>query len=154
MKCYTHPDSEAIGTCTNCGKPVCTLCAVEVNGKIVCRSCAEKASDPGKQPGIVAINRKEPFFALLLSLIGCLLGWIFPGLGQVYNGQIKKGISLIAINIVTLSLYVISLITIIGAICCLPILLIPLGVGLFAMYDAYTVADKINKGEVVRDWFD
>ena len=34
MQCYKHPDVEAVGACTTCGKPVCEACAIDVGGKI------------------------------------------------------------------------------------------------------------------------
>ena len=47
MKCYVHPEVDAVGTCTSCGKSVCSNCAVEKNGKLVCRTCADTmASQP------------------------------------------------------------------------------------------------------------
>ena len=38
-------------------------------------------------------GRKKPALALVLSAI-------FPGLGQIYNNQIPKGIALIGLNVV------------------------------------------------------
>ncbi len=94
MKCYVHQDVEGVGTCTNCGKVVCPACAMEVNGKIVCKSCAEKMAN---QPlPVQVVNKKEPMLALLLSLIGGFLtAGLLLGLGQIYNGQFKKGISIL-----------------------------------------------------------
>ena len=37
MKCYNHPERDAVGVCVGCGKAaVCKECAVEVDGKIYC----------------------------------------------------------------------------------------------------------------------
>ena len=57
---------------------------------------------------------------------------VLPGLGQVYNGETAKG-------------YAIFVLTLAG----LVLLLIPgLIVWLYAMYDAYAVAGKMNTGEI------
>lgn len=38
MNCSNHPEMEAQGTCTYCGKPFCPDCLVEVDGKMVCKA--------------------------------------------------------------------------------------------------------------------
>jgi TM2 domain-containing membrane protein YozV len=161
MKCYVHPDVEAIGTCTSCGKAICSTCSMEVGGKLVCKPCAEKIA--AQCVTAQAASKKEPALALLLSLVGGLVSGLLIGLGQLYNGQVKKGIILCAVNIVlaftVLFIYICAgIVTIpllgIGFICCIPVLFIPLGLWFWAMYDAYVTADKINKGEPVKDWLD
>lgn len=159
MKCYVHQDVEGVGTCTNCGKVVCPTCAMEVNGKIVCKSCAEKMAN---QPlPVQVVNKKEPVLSVLLSLVGGFLtAGLLLGLGQIYNGQFKKGIGILLIHVfmwaIIIAIYVgISIVTLgVGFICGLPILLLPLVFWLWVMYDAYTVAVKINNGEPVKDWLD
>ncbi len=44
MKCYYHPDHEAIGICISCGKPVCVECKVVLREKIYCNPCVEELS--------------------------------------------------------------------------------------------------------------
>ncbi len=146
MKCYVHPDAEGVGTCTNCGKVVCSECAVEVDGKLVCKTCAsKKAEAPAK-----VVVRKEPLLALLLSLLGGMLTLgILLGLGQIYNGQVKKGI---IISITSILMWIISLGA--GMVCCLLTLLLPLAFWLWVLYDAYMTANKINDGEPIKDWLD
>jgi TM2 domain-containing membrane protein YozV len=184
MKCYVHPDAEAVGTCTNCGKTVCSNCALEMNGKLVCKSCVERmatqasssppvqpaaqpAAQPAPQPtappmapvaaaaaGTMAaapVSKKEPIFSIILS-------FLFPGLGQIYNGQVKKGIVLLVTYVVLwVAIFVVylagSLITMgVGALCCMPVFLVPLIEWLYGMYDAYVVANKLNRGEFTKDW--
>lgn len=74
---------------------------------------------------------KNPIVAALLSFI--LLG----GVGQIYLGQTKKGIIIMAVTLI-LSCIGIGLITwIVGVV------------------DAYIMADKLQKGEAIGDmqWF-
>jgi TM2 domain-containing membrane protein YozV len=44
MLCDKHPEAEAIGACTTCGKAVCEVCAVDVGGQIQCRDCLAKGA--------------------------------------------------------------------------------------------------------------
>lgn len=205
MKCNVHPDVDAVGTCTNCGKTVCANCAIEMNGKVVCKSCIERmAMQPSSQPPVqpvappvaspvppaatpvqpvvqpaappvappaappvapvaappvtpAAPARKEPLLSLILSFLGMFV-FGFIGLGQVYNGQVKKAIILTVGNwVLGCGMFIIYIIAAtvtlgVGGLCCLPILLLPLILWFYAMYDAYIVADKINKGELTKDW--
>jgi len=65
-------------------------------------------------------------------LIAGFCSSVLPGLGQVYNGETAKG-------------FFIFLLTLVG----LVIFLIPgLIVWLYAMYNAYSVAGKMNTGEI------
>ncbi|MDV0447611.1 hypothetical protein MsAg5_15200 [Methanosarcinaceae archaeon Ag5] len=68
---------------------------------------------------------KIPFLSLILS-------FFWTGLGQLYNGQFWRGIAfMILVPIGTLFLIVPGLI-----------------IWIYGMYDAYTQAEKMNKGEV------
>jgi TM2 domain-containing membrane protein YozV len=74
---------------------------------------------------------KNPIIAAILSLI--LLG----GVGQMYIGQMKKGVILIVATVVLSCIGIGVLIPVLGAI------------------DAYMLADKLQKGEAIGDmqWF-
>jgi len=42
LKCYKHPGVDAVGVCSECGKGICDKCAVEIGGKLYCKSDADK----------------------------------------------------------------------------------------------------------------
>lgn len=42
MKCFNHPDVEAVGVCVRCGKAVCKECQRIAEGKVFCPSCFEE----------------------------------------------------------------------------------------------------------------
>ncbi len=42
MKCYKHPKIDAVGVCSECGKGICEKCAVEIGGKLYCKSDADR----------------------------------------------------------------------------------------------------------------
>ena len=49
MKCYYHPDREAVAVCSVCGKPLCAECAHEYKGKIYCKDCLAKVKEEEKK---------------------------------------------------------------------------------------------------------
>jgi TM2 domain-containing membrane protein YozV len=102
---------------------------------------------------------KEPVLSALLS-------FLLSGLGQIYNGQVKKGLVflvldfLLAFGVVFLifggSIFM-GLITFwaggLGMCCCFPFVFLPFVWKVYFMYDAYRVAEQINRSETVIDWF-
>ncbi len=74
---------------------------------------------------------KNPIVAALLSLL------LFGGVGQIYLGQTKKGIILIAATIILSCVAVGVVIPILGAV------------------DAYMLAEKLQNGQPIGDmqWF-
>ena len=78
--CYIHARRIAIGKCVGCGVTLCDECRVLVGGKIHCRRCAKKA-----MTNVHVQAARNPIVAAVSS-------FIVPGFGQVYNGQIGKGI--------------------------------------------------------------
>ena len=162
MKCYTHNDVDAVGTCTSCGKALCTQCAMTVNGKIMCKDCA--VGKAGQSGSPVASDRKEPVFALLLSLVGGLVtGSLLFSLGQLYNGKVKKFMLMTLANLLMGVIYAIAIVVYvvvgvftlgIGCIVLLPLLFLPLIIYGYEIYDAYVTAERMNRGEHVPDWLD
>lgn len=141
MKCYNHADIDAIGVCTVCGKMVCNDCAIMVNGKMVCKSCIE--SQATITPATVSGNKKELVISLLLS-------FFLPGAGQIYNGQVKKGLIMLAGYWISTFTVIVLCFVLVGF-CLLPFLA---AFQIYNIYDAVMTAEKINRGECVRDWLD
>ncbi|HUM04865.1 MAG TPA: hypothetical protein VLT90_05350 [Terriglobales bacterium] len=42
MKCFNHPDVEAVGTCKQCSKGLCSACAKDTGAGLVCSSACEE----------------------------------------------------------------------------------------------------------------
>lgn len=100
----------------------CSNCGMEIDTKAeICPECGVRVN-PGE--------RKSPGVAAVLSVI-------LVGLGQIYNGQIGKGIAFIVIGLVLAY----SMFILIGFV------LYPL-FWIYNIYDAYTTAKKINVGEI------
>lgn len=149
MKCLNHPDVEAPDVCSICGKPVCAACAADFRGKVTCYDCIKEgrtveAAKPAADYG--------PLIALILSFIGGLYG--FPGLGQIFNGQVIKGVILTGAVILTwLVLVAIVLLTWgFGIFVCFPLAFVPMLIHLYAIVDAYLTGKKKQAGLHVKDW--
>lgn len=95
----------------------------------ICPKCGVRVME---QPRVVELA-KNPGIAAVLS-------FLFTGLGQIYNGQIRKGISFIVVGIVCLVLVIV----LVGFI------LYPL-FWIYNIYDAYSSAKKINAGALKPD---
>lgn len=113
MFCGIHNQRIAIRQCEHCEAGVCEECQVILKGQFFCRKCAASVSIPSHN---VPTHKRDAWIALLLSVI-------FPGIGQVYNGQVGKGIVILLTSF----------------------LVIPY---LYGIYDAYATAGKINRGEI------
>ncbi len=105
----------------------CENCGAEIDKKAeICPKC-------GVRTPAGTAEKKNPSLAAILSLL-------FTGLGQVYNGQITKGILFIIIGVVLAAL----IFFLVG------IVLYPL-FWIYNIYDAYSTAKGINAGTVKVD---
>jgi Domain of unknown function (DUF5668) len=86
MKCYHHPEADAVRECRLCGHPLCGQCSVEVQQGVYCRDCLESRlqNPPASASPVTPPDRKSPKVAGWLSII--------PGLGLVYLGQYLKAL--------------------------------------------------------------
>ncbi len=69
--------------------------------------------------------------------LAAVLSFLFTGLGQIYNGQIGKGLVFVLLGIV----FAVSIIVLIG------LILYPV-FWIYNIYDAYNTAKKINAGVI------
>lgn len=107
--------------CRDCG-------AVISRAAEICPECGVRQRDPPKS-GLDAaledvLEGGNPFVAAVLSAL-------FPGLGQIYNRELEKGLVVI----------VASLVALLSALVLVGFVLYP-AVWVYAIYDAYTVADR------------
>ncbi|MEI8350020.1 MAG: hypothetical protein WCI77_07690 [Candidatus Omnitrophota bacterium] len=113
MKCSVHLEREAVGACVECGLAFCEECKVTISNKNYCKKCVERVIKRTK------LSERNPAIAALLS-------FIIAGAGQIYNGQIGKGI------LIFLTAW----------------LVIP---WIYGIFDAYNTAKRINNGEIVTE---
>lgn len=111
----------------------CVNCGAEIDARAeICPKCGVRVAPPPPPPSMppqnVNVERKSEGIAAIAS-------FLFTGLGQIYNGQIGKGIMFIIIGVI-LALTIFILIGII---------LYPI-FWVYNIYDAYNTAEKINAG--------
>jgi len=103
----------------------CVNCGAEIDAKAeICPKCGVR------QPPVI---KKDPTIAAILS-------FLFVGLGQIYNGQLGKGILFMIIQLINVGLCLV----LIGFITA-PLFWI------YGVYDAYSTAKKINAGAIKVD---
>jgi len=139
--CGTQINEEAY-ECPNCGNiqpkspgtKYCSNCGNQIDKRAeICPDCGVR--QPGAPKYQQVYQEKNPVVAAVLSLL-------VVGLGQVYNGEVGKGLLFFIVAIIiglTLFIYI-------------GFILVPL-FWLFAAYDAYTTAEKINRGEQLNNIF-
>lgn len=143
--------------CPNCGKevnenlPICPNCGAKINNRLDnlkpnINSIIYNRNNNNSDSNFNSSNfsnsvhntrnvkkNKRPKLALFLS-------FIFPGFGQLYEGQYIKALSLIVASVISSLLMIIY----IG-------IFLYLIVWVYGMYDAYYTAKKINNGEEIED---
>lgn len=83
MKCYNHPEVDAVATCTDCGKAICQTCAVNVAGRLLCQRClASGTAAIGRAAEAIPTN---PLAIVslglgILGLLGCMCGGSIGGI--------------------------------------------------------------------------
>ena len=99
MRCSFHANREveAIGACTSCGRGICDACAVTIQGRMLCRCCVETVpiDSSRKHAEERNLKLKDPASAAAMSML-------HGGLGQIWNGEIAKGLLLIAAKVAVL----------------------------------------------------
>ena len=139
--------------CANCGDQIdqqaeiCPECGVRQPGATktkYCANCGDQIDQQAeicpecgvRQPG--ATNYQQPVFQQKNPGVAAVLSALWVGFGQIYNGEIAKGIVLMGLYFISVLLIFVFI-----GIVTTPILWI------FGIYDAYNTANKINSGEVI-----
>ncbi len=119
-----EPNQRKMKFCVNCG--------AEIDAKAeICPKCGVRVAQPPaptSQPA--GVQKKNEGIAAVAS-------FLFVGLGQIYNGQIGKGILFFILGIV----FVLLSFVLIG----IPLYII---LWIYNIYDAYNTARQINAGKI------
>lgn len=108
----------------------CQNCGAEIDKAAeICPKCGVRVAPPPTVARAQTERKSEG--------IAAVLSFVFVGLGQIYNGQIGKGILFVIIGIIL----VFTMIFLIGFI------LYPL-FWIYNIYDAYRTAKRINAGAI------
>jgi TM2 domain-containing membrane protein YozV len=155
MKCAAHAEADAVGYCRNCGKALCAVCVRPVRDVLYCEDClANVLGHAGQVPAqdfgapirangpnvVAATGQRNPALAFIL-------GFLFPGLGAVYNGQYNKAL----IHIVVFATLILGLSSDMDG-GMKAVMGIMLGAFIFYMaFDAMQTAQAQRRGEVSAD---
>lgn len=110
----------------------CQHCGGKINAKAeICPECGLRVAEPQNVGQQEVRDRKNPGLAAIAS-------FLIPGLGQIYNGQIGKGLLIIFV-------WSVAIVMVISA----PLLGFGLAflIWVLSIYDSYNQAEKYNRGE-------
>jgi len=107
--------------CPSCGKEL------QFENAEICPSCGVRIKELPK------VQQSE----IKSSGIAAIASFLIPGLGQIYCGQIGRGIMIM----IAVAISCVLILLLIG------LILAPL-VWIWNVYDAYTLAEQINKGAI------
>lgn len=145
MKCSVHNDKEASFRCFECGDVICKECAVDIEGKILCKKCLQKnmVKDNNKIDIDKTITqnkfsrRHSSFWSFIFSLI--------PGAGQMYFGLMQRGLQLMLLF--TIPIFLANMLYSIDGV----LVLLNIIIWFYSFFDCLHIRRAINEGENVED---
>ena len=75
--CFYHPQKKAVVPCADCGRFLCALCDLEIDGRHVCPTCMEIARQAGKGLRTSGQRTLHDQVALTVTVVGMVLGVSF-----------------------------------------------------------------------------
>ena len=97
--CTFHPDKASTAYCRTCGAALCADCTRDVRGLIYCEGCLARrmeGADPVAPQAGAAVPPAASVSGVPSVGLATFLGFI-PGVGAMYNGQIKKAFAHVAV---------------------------------------------------------
>ena len=81
MKCYNHPESDAVAICKNCQRALCMNCAVDVTNGMACKDKCEREVKAGNE--LLSKGKTSVQNARYMSNANmfCIIGASFFGAG-------------------------------------------------------------------------
>lgn len=76
--CFHHPDKRAAVACDACGRFLCTLCDLELDGRHLCPVCLQSARVQGTVAALQTERVSHDGIALALALYPMLIFWVTP----------------------------------------------------------------------------
>jgi ribosomal protein S27E len=74
--CFFHPAKKAAVTCEGCGRFLCSLCDIEMNGQHLCSTCIERGAAKGKLEHLQTERVRYDDITLFLSIVPLLVFWV------------------------------------------------------------------------------
>ena len=76
--CFYHPTKKAILPCESCGRFLCAICDVELNGQHLCPGCLESGKKKGKLKQLE--NKRTLYDNMALAVAGLPILLVWPSL--------------------------------------------------------------------------
>ncbi len=73
--CFYHPQKKAARVCDSCGRFMCGLCDLELNGQHVCPACLEGGQKKGKFKDLQNSRVRYDRLALTLAILPLVFVW-------------------------------------------------------------------------------
>lgn len=73
--CFYHPSSRAAVPCDECGRFLCHLCEIEIDGRRLCPRCFESGVSTDKLQSMVTSRTMYDTIALALATLPAMLIW-------------------------------------------------------------------------------
>ena len=74
MKCWYHPDEDAVNTCIRCGNSICEKCSTRSQNTIICVECIKKEALSNNHPinsnNIKAKRKTHPILIIIYVSVG------------------------------------------------------------------------------------
>lgn len=139
MRCFFHPEQEAVGTCSECSKGICKVCKNEVGNLLYCSDfLTSMVKEKERVSRVPDLKLKDPSSAAAMSLL-------HGGLGQFYNGEILKGVLLLGSKVAVLAVCLGLMIAQHFAVAIVLFLLCWASLWLYGIFDAYFSARSFNE---------
>ena len=78
--CFYHPQKKAVVPCEECGRFLCALCDVELEGRHLCPACLES----GKKKKTIRNLEDERFLYNRQALLLSIVPFFITGMGAIY----------------------------------------------------------------------
>jgi hypothetical protein len=73
--CFYHPQKKAVIPCESCGRFLCALCDVELNGQHLCPNCLQTGKKKGKLKSLENHRTLYDAIALRLAIYSMIFFW-------------------------------------------------------------------------------
>lgn len=146
MNCSVHPETEASFRCFECGEVICKECAVDIDGRIVCKKCSQKHIPKFSNNSLNIdkpimnnryIGKYNSFWAFIFSLI--------PGAGQMYFGLMKRGLQIMLLF--TIPIVLVNMLYSSSGV----LVLLNFIIWFYSFFDCQHIRRAINEGEEIED---